>query len=73
MSLPVCYLQHRKSHSFTIFFIYHFFHNFSWDEGVSLALGGHPSGGVVAMKIHDGVDASLHQPALHSIFSSWVH
>ena len=44
----------------------------SWGEGAFLALVGHPSSDGVTLKIPYGLDVSLHQPALHSIFSYWV-
>ena len=43
----------------------------SWG-GASLALVGHPSSDDATIEIPYGVDISLHQPALHPIFSYWV-
>ena len=39
----------------------------SWGECASLALVGHPSNDVVAIKIPYGIDV-LHQPAWHPFF-----
>ena len=47
----------------------HFF--YSWGEGASLALVGHPSNDGVTIKMPYGVDV-LHRPPSHPIFSYWV-
>ena len=44
----------------------------SWGEGASLALVGHPSSDDITIKIPYEVDALLHWPASHPIFSYWV-
>ena len=44
----------------------------SWGEVVSLALVGNPSSDGITIKIPYGVDALLHRPASHPIFSYWV-
>ena len=40
--------------------------------GASLALVGHPSSDGVTIITSNGVDALLHRPAWHPIFSNWV-
>ena len=42
--------------------------SYSWGEGASLALVGHPSSDGVTIKMPYGVDV-LHRPASHPIFS----
>ena len=36
------------------------------------ALASHPSSDGVKIKIPNGLDVLLHQPALHPIFSYWI-
>ena len=43
----------------------------SWGEGASLALVGHPSSDVVAIKMPYGVDI-LHQSASHLFLLGWL-